>query len=104
MHLQKMELFYQKINKLRLTIHDIDGWYYKYNSKKDGLVYSRKSNNGSYFTVDVFVDLDALEFYKNAKDSFAIALNEGFSEEYARRVSARLTNPKSGLGSWTVCK
>ena len=101
-YIGKTELFYQKINRLGLKIHEVNGWQYKYSQKDDGLVYEREHKETSFFTVAVLVDLDSIESYSDSRDEFEKSLNESFSEEYARRVTSQLVDPKAGAGTLIV--
>lgn len=91
--LDKSELFYQKVNRLDLKIHEIDGFEYRYSAHGDHLVY-QKWVGGYIFRAAV--DIDDLLHFNNNPSQFSECLNEQFSEAYAKRITDELQDSKIG--------
>lgn len=93
MMLDKAELFYQKVNRLGLKIHEVDGFEYRYSANGDHLGYQKWV--GSYL-FRVAVGIDDLEYFNDNLALFTECLNEQFSEAYATRITDELKDIKLG--------
>lgn len=93
MMLDKAELFYQKVNRLGLKIHEVDGFEYRYSAHGDHLGYQKWV--GSYI-FRAAVDIDDLLHFSDNPSQFAECLNEQFSEAYAKRITDELKDIKLG--------
>ncbi|MBP3945109.1 hypothetical protein [Psychrobacter sp. K31L] len=94
----KTELFYQKINRLGLTIHEIDGWQYGYrlsNHGNESILYERRVNG---YTYKATVTLEQLQNEQDNKDHFELVLNTYFSKAYAAHISGSLAKNNSRNG------
>lgn len=93
MILDKAELFYQKVNRLGLKIHEVDGFEYRYSAHGDHLTYQRWIGN---YMFRVAVDIDDLLHFNDSPSNFAELLNEQLSKAYTKRVTDELQDTRIG--------